>query len=344
MGVKVAVCDWDRERKFPLHFSIDGIEYRMIFRGWGYANRSLIIGLPLWMLRLWLYLLGRRPDLVMALDFDTALPMAMANLVTQVPFIYNIRDNYAMRSSVAPGLARIVSSVDRWIIRRAVKVIVPDESRITETDERLREKFVVIRNCAPDVKPPAILADRRPFTVYAMGYVRRSRGIGLLLEAACRLSGVRILLAGNVDEVDLRSQIEKDPNVDFRGFLPVEEALKLCYESDVIFTFYAPDSEINRRAISNKWSDAMMASKPILVNSEILKSEWIKREDIGYLCPYGDVNRLVHVLEYIRQHPEEARHKGARGRQLYEAGYSWPKMERRLCELLRELKASLLKQ
>lgn len=339
MGIRVTVVDWDRENIFPVRLLKDGIWHHLIFRGWGYANRSLMIGLPLWVLRLWWYLLGQKPDMVMALDFDTALPMAVAGLMTKVPFIYNIRDNFGMRSSVPKMLRSVISMIDSWIIQRAAKVIVPDESRITEIGEQIRKKFVVIYNCAPEIMPSKALSKNRPFTIYAMGYLRKTRGIALLLEAARRLRGVRILLAGIVDETDLRSQIVGNPNVDFRGFLPVDEALQLCFESDVIFTFYAPDSEINRRAVSNKWSDAMMASKPILVNREVVKSAWIEKEDIGFVCPYGDVDRLVQVLDHIRQHPEEAQRKGKNGRRLYEAGYSWQAMEQRIQKLLDEVRS-----
>ena len=338
MGLQISYVGWDRRSKLPACSFDNGIEYQMIFRGWGYANHSLMLGVPLWMLRLWGYLLfSKRPDLIMAIDFDTGLPTAIASLITGVPFIYNIRDNFAMRAAVPWPFRPLVAALDWWVVRRATRIIVPDEIRITATDERVRNKFVVIRNCAADVKPVETSIEDRPFTVYAMGYLRESRGIGLLLEVAQRLPKARVLLAGNVPEPSLSDRIKGIPNVDFRGYLSIEEALKLCFESDVIFTFYAPDSEINRRAISNKWSDAMMASKPILVNSEVLKSAWIRQEDIGYICPYGDVDQLIQVLEHIRLNPEEARRKGKNGRRLYEAGYSWPPMEQRLQKMLEEV-------
>lgn len=344
MGVPTRYVGWDRRGELPDSFTHGGIEFQMIFRGWGYANRSLAFGLPLWMIRAWLYLLGQRPNLVMALDFDAGLPTALASLFTRIPFIYNIRDNFAMRASVPRLLRGAISRLDRWVIGRAYRVIVPDESRIAVSDERLRQKHVVIYNCALEVEPPPT-TDRRSFTVYAMGYLRESRGIGLLLDAAERLPYMRVLLAGDVvgDRFteQFHERVEHMPNVEFRGRLPVEKALELCFQSDVLFTFYEPDSEINRRAISNKWSDAMMAGIPILVNREVLKSTWIEQEDIGYVCPYGDVTALVQVLEHIRVNPDEARGKGERGRDIYEAGYSWAAMERRIQALLDQVAQEL---
>lgn len=103
-------------------------------------------------------------------------------------------------------------------------------------------------------------------------------------------------------------------------------------------------SEINRKAASNKWSDAMMASRPILANSELVRSEWIRREDIGYLCPYGDEDQLVQVLNCIRQHPEEARRKGSGRARLYDKGYNWGVMKQRLWRQLDQLSQRPLKK
>lgn len=337
LGHGVTYVGWDRLRALPRRWEDDGIAFRMIFRGWGYVNRRLLVGLPLWVVRSTVFLLRRRADVVVALDLDTGLPAALSSMVSRRPFVYNIRDNFALRASVPRRLRGVIAALDRWVIRRAVRVIVPDESRIVGIDEEARRKFVVIHNCALEVTPPAAAEGERPFTVYAMGYLRQSRGIGLLLDAAARLPGIRVLLAGRVPEPSLEARIRATPFADYRGHLPVREALELCFASDVVFAFYAPDSEINRLAISNKWSDAMMAGRPVLVNSEVLKSPWIEREGIGYACPYGDVDALERVLRSIRDDPDGARERGARARRLFEQGFSWSAMETRLGALMRDV-------
>jgi len=337
MGIRLAFAGWDRSRRYPDRFAKDGVSFQMIFKGFGFENRSVALGLPWWMIKSWFYLCKNRYDCVMALDFGAGLPMAVANLLTGVPYIYNIRDNFAMRKSTPKKLALLIQKLDDWVISRAYKVIIPDENRITGNDPLVRKKFVIVRNCAIDVSAsvPACLPSR-PFTIYAMGYLTGDRGIGILLEAARRLPMIRVLLAGNLYDKMLKDRIEQAENAQYLGLLPPEEALKYCFESDLIFTYYSPDSDINLRAVSNKWSDAMMASKPILLNEEVFKSTWIKQEDIGYLCPYGDVDRLVELIDHIRSHPEEACIKGEKGRKLYDSGYSWPAMEGRFRTLLEE--------
>ncbi len=94
------ICGLDRSRSLAAEFTSDGIPFRMIFRGWGYANRWLMFALPLWMCRVFSYLIGNRPDAVMAIDFDCGLPAAVAKIFIGTTLIYSIRDNYAMRSSI----------------------------------------------------------------------------------------------------------------------------------------------------------------------------------------------------------------------------------------------------
>ncbi len=150
------------------------------------------------------------------------------------------------------------------------------------------------------------------------------------------MPNIRFLLAGNVYDAELLDRIRRGLNIEYKGWIQSKDALKLCYESDVIFTFYDPVSEINRKAASNKWFDAMMAGKPILVNEEVERSAWVVEQDIGYSCPYGDVKKLAEALQYIRSHPEEGLKKGRKGRKLFELQYSWDNSMQKINSLIKK--------
>jgi len=343
IGLNFSYAGWDREKELQKSFYRDGILFRMVFRGWGYANRSLYLGLPLWMIRIFWFLLFDRHSLVMAVNFDTGLPMALVNMITGKPYIYNIRDNFSMTKRIPRMLVSWIEKLDNWIIKRSVSVVVPDENRVTSEDESLKQKFVIIRNCALDVSDQVKqnILSKRPFTVYAMGYLGEDRGVGILLDTVEQMPDLRVLLAGKIYSKELEDRIKSlASNVEYRGVLPPVEALKLCFDSDVIFAFYSPDAAINLRAISNKWSDAMMASKPILMNEEVDKSQWIKENDIGYTCLYS-VQDLTLTLKHIMNNPDEARAKGMKGRRIFEDGYNWSAMEKRYRNLFENIADTL---
>lgn len=342
MGYEVTFLGWDRNNECDKTFVKNNIYYRMIFSGWGFANKWLAIALPLWLIKATIELarLKKKYSVIMAIDFDSALPQSIAQRFNKTSFIYNIRDNFGMRTTLPKLLRPIIMSLDKFVIKNAKSIIVPDESRLSEENKLDKNKFHVIYNAAMEVNPPEDLSDSRSFTIYAMGYLMKTRGIAQLLDASMDLPDIRILLAGIVQEDELMSRIRKMKNVDYRGWLQPENALTLCFESDIIFTFYDPVSEINRKAASNKWFDAMMAKKPILVNEEIEKASWILDNDIGYTCPYDDVRVLIEKIQYIRTHPEEASEKGRNGRKLFEQGYSWDVSAKKINTIIQEVVAS----
>ena len=191
---------------------------------------------------------------------------------------------------------------------------------------------MIVRNCSPEVEITSV-PDPSKLTVYALGNLREDRGVGLLLDAVELAGDCRVIAAGKCRDERLATRLAASPLVDYRGVLPQDEALELCGAVDVVLTFYAPGLEINRRAVSNKWSDAMMAARPILVNAEVDKATWVQEQGIGYACAY-DRDELVRTLDRIASNRADAAARGARGRKLWEAGYRWDEMEERIVEVI----------
>lgn len=343
-GWKVSVLGWDRENAFPRIEQIGGLHLRTILRGGGYASKRLLAWLPLWWIVTILTLLRVKPRLVMAIDFECGVPCAFASVFGRYRYVYNVRDNYSLRYPWPNSIARLLEWIDRGIMKRADYVIFPDECRVPRWFQG-QEKIRIIRNCAPELAQQSDHLDTDPdpdyLTVYTMGYLRESRGVGLLLDAIDRLPRVRVVAAGNCPEADLRSRLSSHPRVNFHGPLPMDKALRLCKVADLIFTFYDPSTEINRLAVSNKWSDAMMMSRPILINSEVVKSKWLEESGVALTCSY-DLEDLVATLRSARSDKELLRKMGRRARHIYEQGYSWEVMEDRIAELLDEAHRSAM--
>lgn len=332
-GYSVEFVGWDRRSRWPRRSRHDGVDYTMILRGGGYSSRRLLLWMPVWYLVAAVALTRREQqpgDVLMAMDFEAAFPAAVAARLRGRRFVYNCRDNISMRYPLPRAARAVLERLDAWVMERADSVIFPDECRVPAT--RAPTNAVIVRNSAPEVEITTV-PDARGLTVYAMGNLREDRGIGLLLDAAARLENCRVLAAGKCRDAGLAARLAASPIVDYRGILRPTEALALCGEADVVFTFYAPTSEINRRAVSNKWSDAMMARRPILINSEVEKAAWVAAEGIGFESAY-DVDALVRTLRHIAADRAEAAARGARGRALWESGHRWEVMEPRLIALI----------
>jgi glycosyltransferase involved in cell wall biosynthesis len=336
-GYEVRFVGWDRARRVPPHRVFDGVPYRCIMRGWGYANRKLLIALPLWTIRVAAHMTTLHTDLVHALDFDAALGVAIGLRARRVPFLYDIQDNFELRHPFPAPVRWAIRKADNWIIRRSASTIVVGEERIVGDMDQYRSKIAVIANCPPDIPPPARIArDKTHLTLAFVGRIAECRGVRLLLEACRRLPWLRVLMAGHIEGDDLGSTLSACAQINLHGYMPQQKALELVHQSDVSFAFYDPSTEICRRANGAKWYDAMMAGKCLLVNSEVMNAEWILREDIGYTTPYGDIEAFVRTLNYLHDHRQEGEEKGASGRVLYERHFNRAAMEQRLYEVVRK--------
>jgi glycosyltransferase involved in cell wall biosynthesis len=329
-GFEVTCWVWSRYKTNIKKLHHMDAKYRVLMIGGGEANRWLIFYYPLWMLIVFVNLLFNKPSLVYAANFDSALPCAIASLFYPLSFIYDNQDTFYLRYSFPFILVRILVFFERIILARARLVLVPDANRITSVEEPFRSKIVIIYNCPEDMSIRANQSQSNNLRVFLSGYLTRDRGVHLLLTAAEQLTDIEIIVAGYSPDKELLEEIIRHPKVRFYGYVSQQDALALCHQCDVVFSFYEPSTEIYLRAASNKWFDAMMASKPILTNQEIINANWIKENDIGYVCPYGSVPALVETLRYIATHREEAIRKGKNGRKLFEAEYNWPNMEKRL--------------
>jgi glycosyltransferase involved in cell wall biosynthesis len=217
-----------------------------------------------------------------------------------------------------------------FVLRSAAAVILPDSNRVVGPFMHFKEKVSIIHLCPPDLQSVNEYRRNHPtFTICAMGNLTRRRGIELLLEASRKLENVRIVMAGQFLDRGLKDAIESMPAVEFRGHVSWEESAHLAAGADAIFTFFDPRTEVNIRAASQKWYEALMVGRPILCNREIMNARWIQDNNIGFLSSY-EIDDLIVTLRYMSEHRDEALSKGSHGRTLFEEGYNWAAMEKRL--------------
>jgi glycosyltransferase involved in cell wall biosynthesis len=333
-GYDVRFVGMDRMSRKPKRGTVDGLPFEYLTRGWGYSNPKLLLGYPVWFLKYLFYLLRADTDLVHAFEFDTGVPTAIVCALRGIPYLYDVQDNFDLRKHWWFPLKQIIRGLDRWVVRRAAGVIMPDKNRIVGPFAGAEEKIAIIPNCPPDVPPPAGLPARdNRLTVLAMGELSSRRGIDLLLAAAADLPNIHLLMAGRFTDSAVEKRALAMPQVSFRGWLSWEQAIALGYQADIVFAFYNPEFAVNLLANAQKWFDAMMTGTPILSNSEIKNAAWLIEQDIAYLCPYGDVEKLRETLMSIVADPATAKRKGRNARSLFEQQFNWTLMQKRLLSL-----------
>jgi hypothetical protein len=89
--------------------------------------------------------------------------------------------------------------------------------------------------------------------------------------------------------------------IEFVGVIPQESALQLAKtKADYILCVYAPINENNINASPNKVYDSIQTGTPLIINSEVRISEWVKEKGIGFILPQyqvADFNKLYFDLQ-----------------------------------------------
>lgn len=332
----VEVVTWERTGKKGKNEFRNGIPFYYLMRGWGYKNWGLLIGKPIWMLILFIYLLRQRPDVIWAATFECALPAAFATRFTRVPFIYYIHDNISMSYKLPRIIISMLNGLDKWVMNHAKSIIVPDENRLPPFIDDLREKVHIFPNSPSiEIAPPLVEVPNRPFTIYANGSIEFGRGIKTLLTACGRFPECRVLIAGRVPEKRMHELImSSTATIDYRGEIDHSTALNLYNEADIVFVFYDPTIEVNVLASPTKLYESMLMGKPVLMNEEVKLSSKINDWGIGYLCKYHDDIKLEKVLRQIHDDNADAKVKGEKARLLFENEYQWGLIEERLWKVV----------
>lgn len=336
-GYDVSVYLWDRRCEFPRSESRDGYRITRLRRRGSYGGPDLVIRLPLWWFRCLLQVATTRPDIVHAVDFDSALPAVLSKRIFCHRLVYDIFDFYGDMIAL-PLSGSMRSRIARWergVVSAADLVIIADLARRAQLGDATPRRLVEVMNVPEERAFPPKRGTE--FVVFYGGMIARDRGLTQLV-AACEDSGAKLVVAGHgPDEGTLLPRIESSPAARFLGNVPYAEVLENTAAADAIVALYDPVVPGNRFASPNKLFEAMMLEKPVIVSDGTRPADIVRDVGCGIVVPYGDTDALRDALERLMLSPHEAQTMGTRGRAAYLARFNWKEMERRLLDAYREL-------
>lgn len=312
--IPVTFWGWDRTKRKPQNAGLSGCRY--LLSGGGFGGKKLLLLYPVWMIVLFFRCLFMKKDAeqkVIAINFDTALPVALAFALRRNVYIYEIHDEFALSYNFPSFVKRVVRGIDHWIMRRAKLMIHVDNNRVNYK----KCKTVVIENSPFDYWKGI---DERPYDTIehkfaVIGNISATRGITEICEFAKHNAGIGILVVGKFYNEELRKQLLSLPNVEYHDYMPQQELFKILEVCAGIFSLYDPSLEINRLAASNKVYDAMMLGIPVITNKEVVNSSFIREKNIGFVINYS-YDETWEVLS-DKGYLQSAVEIGRRARRLY---------------------------
>jgi len=243
--------------------------------------------------------------------------------------------------------APIRKPVYRWFRGRQEKVCGAIDAVITVTPHmtdffrRINPRTVQVSNfpLLDEAPPPAA---PRPGTLVFAGGVSRQWNHHAIIQALERLPGCRYRLCGPGADSYLQ-ELQALPawnQVQYLGKLPHEEIPALLSECAVgmAVVSYSRNSDWKNGTMGNtKIFEEMMAGLPVVCTDFVLWREFVDRWRCGVCVDPGNVDGIADAIQYLLDHPEEARQMGENGRRAVKEEFNWGVEEKKLLALYEEI-------
>lgn len=341
-GHEVEVLGWDREQSHDDPQLPAGVRYRrcLIAAKYGSGVRNL---LPLILFQFWLahhcWKARRQFDIVHACDLSTGfVGLVMARLLRR-RLVYDIFDFYVDAFPVPHPLVPIVRRVEWFVIQSAEAVILPTEERLQQIHPARPRRCVIVENTPrikelPEEFPRASGQRDGQLAVVYVGVLEPRRGLEIALSAVEHGPDSLTLHVGGFGSLEalVREVAARCERVVFYGRLSHPEAMSLQKSCDVMFALYDPEVPNHRFSAPNKYYEALLLGRPIVVARHTGVDELAEREGFGLVAEYGEEAFREVLLDVLNS--SGIRESAAQnGPLLYERRHSWTIMEERLREL-----------
>ena len=177
-----------------------------------------------------------------------------------------------------------------------------------------------------------------------VGGITRLRGVVQMVEAlrilqTAKLLQVMLNLVGPVIPASLESELDSliqqydlEENVFTPGLAPHEEVFEILYKSHVGIAVLHPDPNYIE-SLPTKLFEYMATGLPVIASNFPLWKEIVEGNRCGSTVNPLDPEEIARAIEYLINHPDEARRMGENGRRAVLEKYNWENESKKLLKL-----------
>lgn len=287
----------------------------------------------------WLFKNRKLYDAIHAYDFDTGyIALKCAKLLNK-KLIYDIPDYYVDSHGLKGTLVgKLIQKMENNIINKANAVIICTEQRKEQIAGTSPKNLAVIHNSPVSInlekyKQSTDHNSNEKIKIVYVGILAASRFLKEIAEVVIRRDDCEFHVGGfgYLDEYFIELS-EKYSNIYYYGRITYEETLKLESKCDVITAVYDPDVPNHYYAAPNKFYEALMLGKPIIMAKNTGMSDVVLKNEIGEVIEY-DAESFNDAINKLKRKKKQWNKISERAKKLYETEYSWTIMASRLLEL-----------
>jgi len=140
-------------------------------------------------------------------------------------------------------------------------------------------------------------------------------------------------------ESEVRDLVKKlcvEANVEFIAWVPYDEKEKLSSQASMGVITYLPYSN-NTSCLPNKLFDYMLVGLPVIASNFPLYREVVEGSHCGLIVDPSKPPVIARAMEYLIEHPDEARRMGENGRRAVLEKYNWETESKELLRIYDEV-------
>ncbi len=161
-------------------------------------------------------------------------------------------------------------------------IFVTDRNRESLMPDFVQNKLGILENY-PNRYHGDIVKKIDTLTIFYNGSMNNARGTKFLQNLTDKYKDVRVIMAGWLSDENTKN-FAQSKSVDFKGVLTQLEASEIAAnQAHYIMCCYEPSNQNNINASPNKIYDAIQTHTPVIINSEVKVTSFVKNENIGVI-------------------------------------------------------------
>lgn len=349
MGYGVIVLAWDRDDNYEAreeilklkstHVKIVRVGIKGQFSGGFKKNFTGLIKFQGFIFE-WLTKYRKEYDVIHAYDFDTGFTALRCARLYKKKFVYDIPDYYIDSHGLnGTRLGTIIKNMEDRVISKADATIICTEERKQQIKDAYPRRLIVIHN-TPDfsIKLQDSVAPSDKLKLVYVGVFGTTRFIDKIVEVVSKRSDCEFHIGGfggGMEEY-FKYAAERFDNIFYYGRIPYARTIELEQECDVICAIYDPKVPNHYYAAPNKFYEALMLGKPLIMAKDTGMASIVEANQIGEVIDYNEKS-LNDAINNLIKKREEWNSLSYRAQCLYRESYSWESMENKINQLYKNL-------
>jgi len=268
-------------------------------------------------IRVFFFLLTKRPQLVYANDLDTLLPNYLISRIKQAKLIYDSHELFCEVPELIehPQKRKIWKALERWLFPKLKNIITVNKSIAHIYEQEYNKNLYVVRNI-PIPRPIAHMASRKKLglpedknlVILQGAGINIQRGAEEAVEAMQYIEDTILLIVGSGDVIDVLKKMRKELNIEKRviitGKVPYEQLAQYTRVADLGLSL-DKDTNLNYRySLPNKLFDYIHAGIPVLVSPLVEIARIVKEYQIGMVAENHDPKHIAQLINTAFQNQE----------------------------------------